>query len=345
MNIAVISLTENGRLLSAEISEKLSTDLTVKRYCFYKHKDDDAESFSNISELSSQIFENYDALVFVSACGIAIRAVAPKIRSKATDPAVIVIDESGRFVVPLLSGHLGNVNSTAELLAERISAVPVITTATDTGKRFSPDSFAQANNLLITDMNAAREVAAAILEDEEVGFFCDYAQKNLPAELAEGKVCRTGIVISNDLTYKPFEVTLTLVPKNIVIGASCHSGTEYEMFHDLVNDVFKAAGLMSERICALSTIDQKSEEPALTKFCVEHNIPMYTYSALELMRVEGRFSSSEFVRKITGTDNICERSAVQCSEGPLILPKTEYEGVTVAACETAFEFDFNRKAD
>ena len=69
MNIAVISLTENGRLLSAEISEKLSTELTVKRYCFYKHKDDDAESFSNISELTSQIFENYDALVFVSACG------------------------------------------------------------------------------------------------------------------------------------------------------------------------------------------------------------------------------------------------------------------------------------
>lgn len=342
MNIALISLTENGRLLSAEISEKLNTEFDIKRFCFYKHKDGASESFERISDLVNEIFGTFDALVFISACGIAVRAIAPHVHSKTTDPAVIVIDDCGRFAIPVLSGHLGKSNALAEHISSVISSVPVITTATDTGRRFSPDSFAIANNLVITDMNAAREIASAVLEDEEIGFFCDYPYKNIPPELAEGKICRTGIVVSTDTSYRPFDVTLTLVPKNIILGIGCRRDEPYEKICAHVKDVFRAANVSDERICALATIDIKSEEHGLKRYCIDNEIPMYTYSAVELMRLEGNFSSSEFVRKITGADNICERSAVKCSEGPLVIRKTPFEGITVAAAEREFDIDFNR---
>lgn len=342
MNIAVISLTENGRLQSARISEKLSKEYTTKRYCFYKHTDTASESFDSVTALTDSIFEKYDALVFVSACGIAVRAIAPHIKSKASDPAVIVTDECGNFVIPVLSGHLGKANALAEKIASQISSVPVITTATDTGRKFSPDSFALANDLIITDMNAAREIAAAVLEDEEIGFFCDYPFTNLPSGLAEGKLCRTGIVISTDTSYRPFDVTLTLIPKNLVIGIGCKRNEPYSKITEHISEVFRVKKVPEERICALSTIDIKAEEPALKKFCMDREIPMYTYTALELMMVEGKFSSSEFVRKITGADNICERSAVKCSGGSLVIPKTAFDGITLAAAEKYFDIDFNR---
>ncbi len=342
MNIAIISLTENGRILSGRISDKLTTDFTTRRYCFYKHSDSDSEEFDSVTALTDSIFSEYDALVFVSACGIAVRACAAHIRSKMSDPAVIVTDECGNFVIPVLSGHLGRANALAEHLAECISSVPVITTATDTGRKFSPDSFALANNLFITDMNTAREVASAVLEDEEIGFFCDYPYTNVPPEIAEGKICRTGIVVGTDLSYRPFDVTLTLVPKNIVLGMGCKKNESYENICAHISSVFRSAGIPEERICAMSTIDIKSEEPGLKKYCTDHEIPMYVYSAVELMMVEGNFSSSEFVRKITGADNICERSAVRCSEGNLVIRKTPSDGITVAAAEQYFDIDFSR---
>lgn len=342
MKIAVISLTENGRKLSSVISEKLSNEFSIKRFCFYKHVDSRSESFDSITELTAQIFESYDALVFVSACGIAVRACAPHIKSKASDPAVIVTDELGHFVIPVLSGHLGRANALAEKIAEKISSVPAVTTATDTGRKFSPDSFALANDLIITDMNAAKEIASAVLEDEEIGFFCDYPYQNLPQELCEGKICRTGIVISTDTSLKPFDVTLNLVPKNLVIGMGCKRNEPYSNICSFISEIFKATGISEKRICALATIDIKSEETGLKKICIDRNIPMYTYTAVELMMVEGNFSSSEFVRKITGADNICERSAVKCSEGPLVIPKTAFEGITLAAAERWFDIDFNR---
>lgn len=343
MNIAVISLTENGRLLSSELSDKLTKDFTIKRYCFYRHTDDSAQSFSSITELTAQIFECFDALVFVSACGIAVRASAPHIKSKMTDPAVIVIDDCGRFAVPVLSGHLGKANALAEHISAVISAVPVITTATDTGRKFSPDSFALANNLIITDMNAAKEIAAAVLEDEEIGFFCDYPYKNVPPELAEGKICRTGIVVSTDLSYRPFDITLTLVPKNVIAGINCSRGERYDNIKKHISEVFRVSKVMEERICSLATIDIRSEEEGLKRYCVEHEIPMFVYNAVELMMVEGEFSSSEFIRRMTGTDNICERSAVKCSEGPLVIKKIACDGITVAAAEKYFDIDFERK--
>ena len=337
---AIISLTEKGRIISEKIAV-FSENEDFRRYCFYKHTDEKAADFTKLPQLITDIFAEYDRIIFVCACGIAVRVISPHIVSKLTDPAVIVIDDSGRFVIPILSGHIGGANAYAEKISEKLGAQAVITTATDTGKKFSPDSFAAANKLIIADMRSAKEISAASADGEKIGFVCDYDCKNIPPQISVGTNCRTGIVVSDDVNIKPFEVTMNLVPKNIVIGIGCRSGIFAEMIEKTVKKIFSENGIDTERICAAASIDIKADEPGLTDFCRRRKIPLFTYSAKELMMEKGIFSSSEFVLKITGTDNVCERSAAK--HGKLIIRKSVYEGVTVAAAETEFTIDFERK--
>ena len=131
MTVSIISVTENGRLLSKKLSDCLSEKHNIMRYAFHKNCDENAVPFSDINSLTADIFSKSEALVFVCACGIAVRSIVPFVRSKATDPAVLVIDDNGKFVIPILSGHLGGANAFAKEVAEKIGAVPVITTATD----------------------------------------------------------------------------------------------------------------------------------------------------------------------------------------------------------------------
>lgn len=341
MKAAIISLTENGRRLSALIAEKADF-LSSERFCFKGHGDCSAQSFDSLAGLAADVFDRFDALVFVCACGIAVRAVAPHLRSKTTDPAVVVIDDCGRFAIPVLSGHIGGANALAERLAELIGAQAVITTATDTGGHFSPDSFAAANGLIITDMVAAKAVAAAVLDGEKTGLVSDYEYVNLPRDVSAGTDCRTGVYVGSG-DVKPFPVTLRLVPRNVVLGIGCRRGTDCGAIESAVVNALKAADIAAERVYAVATIDLKADEAGLLALCEKHGLELCTYTAEELRDVDGDFSTSDFVKSVTGVDNVCERSAVLCSGGKLVLRKTAADGVTVAAAEMPVILDFGRK--
>ena len=342
MNIAVFSVTEHGRFLSLRMAEGL-VGHSVKRFCFYQHTDDKAEAFDKISAQTAAVFAEFDALIFLCACGIAVRSIAPHVQSKVSDPAVLVIDDGGRFVIPILSGHLGGANALAEVAADILGAVPVITTATDVGKRFSPDSFAAANDLLITDLTAAKNIAAAVLAGEKIGLYSDYPYRNKPDELAEDLTCHAGICISDDASKHPFPVTLLLIPRNIVIGIGCKRGTSETAIARTVKEAFAHAHLSEERICAVASIDLKAEEYGLQSFCKKRELPFHTYSAETLAAAKGTFTASAFVRDTTGVDNVCERSAAVCSQGELILKKYAQDGVTVAAAASPVQLDFHRR--
>lgn len=189
MRFAIISVTENGRLLSKKLHNFLNKDHAAKRFCFEKNSDEFSEKFSDIYEVARKAFSENNALIFICSCRIAVRSAAPLINSKISDLAVIVIDDCGKFVIPILSGHIGGANRIAEIIAENVGAVPIITTATDVGGRFSPDSFAAANGLIITDINAAKSVAAAVLNNEKIGIKSDYPYKNIPCEIVENSLC------------------------------------------------------------------------------------------------------------------------------------------------------------
>lgn len=341
MTVSIISVTENGRRLSGEISVILSEKHTVSRYCFYKKSDDASTPFNDINVIVSDIFENSDAIVFISACGIAVRSVAPFVKSKQSDPAVIVIDDCGKYAIPILSGHIGGANHLAEYIADNIGAVPVITTATDVGGCFSPDSFARANGLIITDINVAKAIAAAVLDGEKIGLCSEYQCKNIPSELTQNGNCRMGIYIGSDISKKPFETTLSLFPRNICIGIGCKRGTSLDEIEQMVFNSLREENITPERICSVATIDIKADESGLRQFCHKYKLTFHTFSAEELMNASGDFHRSEFVLKTTGTDNVCERSATKCGE--IIMRRKAANGITVAAAEIPVKIDFEKR--
>lgn len=343
MNISVISLTEKGRQISLKIAECEKIH-NIVRYCFYKHSDENSETFSKLSKLAESIFDSSEAIIFICACGIAVRITAPHICSKFNDPAVIVIDDCGKYVIPILSGHVGGANALAKRLANVLDMQAIITTATDIGGYFSPDSFAAANKLIVVgDYTIAKYIASAVLEGEKIGLISEYKCFNIPKDVVCDENQRYTIYIGQDNTINLFANTLNLVPKNIAIGIGCKKGVCSEAIESAVRAAFKNKNIMFDRICCAATIDLKKGEKGLVEFCKKHDIKLNFYSAQELMKVEGNFSSSEFVMEITGADNVCERSAVKLSGGKMIIQKYAYNGVTVAAAEIPVIIDFERE--
>lgn len=342
MKIAVITVTENGGKIAEVIRENISSEFEVKIFCFNKYPVSGGECFDNLGDITEKIWGEFGGIVFICASGIAVRAIAPFVRSKLSDPAVIAIDDSGRFAVSLLSGHLGGGNRLAEIMGGLIGAVPVITTATDNSGRFSPDMFAKANGLAIADMEAAKLIAAASLRGEVIGLYSDIPCENIPRGLI-GKNDKYGICISHDVKKKPFDVTLNLIPKNLVIGAGCRKNADPGEFEKLILRTLADNGLSTLGIRVLATAQIKKDEPAMISFAEKYGAELRTFTAEELSAVEGDFSASEFVKKAVGVDNVCERSAAACG-GKIIVPKVKGNGVTCAVGVLPFSTDFERRA-
>ena len=342
MRIALISITARGGALSARLAAGLSDAHSTVRYSYERYADGDTVTFESLSGIAEELFRSYDGLIFVCACGIAVRTIAPYIRKKTEDPAVVVLDDCGRFAVSLLSGHLGGANELARRAAQICGAEPVITTATDSGGRFSPDLFAAANNLIITDMDAAKEIAAAVLAGEKIGLVSEYEFRNTPPDVEFGALHRTGIYIGTDSGRKPFEVTLQLIPADVTLGIGCKKGTPAEQIETAVMTVLEKNNIDLRRICGAASIDLKASEPGLHEFCRKYSLSLSFYTAQELNSIEGDFTSSDFVASVTGCGNVCERSAVY-SGGTLIIRKTALNGVTVAAAIKETVIDFERK--
>ncbi len=290
--------------------------------------------------LYEQAFAESEALIFVSSCGIAVRSIAPYIKSKTTDPAAVAVDETGRFAVSLLSGHIGGANALAERIAKAIGATPVITTATDANGRFSVDSWAKAQGFAISDVGAAKAVSAAILEND-VPFVSDFEIKGaLPNGLCEGKEGDVGVYATYaDESAAPFNTTLRLIPKCVVLGIGCRRGTPAESIKYAVEKTLAYNGIDIRAVKRVVSIDIKKDEAGLKEYCREKGLPLSFYSSEELNAVKGDFTPSGFVKKITGVDNVCERAAMMCAD-ELIIRKTAENGVTVAAALEKTEVRF-----
>lgn len=287
------------------------------------------------TEWTGRQFEWADAVIFVCACGIAVRSIAPFIKSKKKDPAVLVVDECGKFVISLLSGHLGGANELTEEMAAVLDAVPVITTATDLHHTFAVDMLAKQNDCAIFPMETAKEISAALLAGETVGFYSDFPWEG---RLPEGLQCckegepapKLGIAVSMRRDCAPFARTLHLVPRLAALGMGCRREKDAETILQRARETLQESGLFRDAVFVLASIDLKKEEQGLLALAEEWKIPFVTFTAQQLSEIEGTFSASSFVGTVTGVDNVCERSAVCASEGTLIQKKTGKDGVTAA---------------
>ena len=283
-------------------------------------------------------FSTMDALIFVGACGIAVREIAPYVQSKKTDPAVLCIDEAGRFVIPLLSGHIGGANALAEKLAEKLDATAVVTTATDVRGKFAVDAWAARHGCAISDMGLAKAVSAAILEGDIP--LC--SQSPLPSPLPEGTFAGETGPLGIFIGWRartPFARTLRLIPRVLRVGVGCRRGISADAVENAVQAVFAESVLDTAAIRGVYSIDLKQDEAGLLAACERNGWPVHFYTAQQLRDVAGDFTPSDFVRSVTGVDNVCERAALLGAE-KLIVQKTARDGVTVAVAAEHWEVRF-----
>lgn len=301
--------------------------------------ENDAEALElPLAKFCGPIFQWADAMIFVGASGIAVRAIAPHVRSKQTDPAVLSVDELAKFVIPLLSGHIGGANALAVKLANALGATAAVSTATDINGKFSVDAWAASQGMFIDDIKAAKAVSAAILENN-VPICSDFPiVSDLPSGVIPGDQGDVGICVSWR-RKNPFLTTLLLVPKVVRLGIGCKKNIEAHAIAGLVDKILDKFGIHPEAVKCVATIDLKKNEAGLLDFCRERNLPLACYSAEELRAVPGEFTPSDFVQSITGVENVCER-AVAMNGGQLIVKKTASSGVTVAAAVEYWEVQF-----
>lgn len=339
MKLALFAFTRRGCALAKKVSMLLPEAEEVRLYTMEKFSLPEFLPIrSPLWEFVGPVFSWADALIFVGACGVAVRAIAPWVKDKKEDPAVLVLDEGGQFVISLLSGHIGNANRLTRELAEKLGAAPVVTTATDVNGRFSVDEWASRQGLVIDDMRLAKAVSAAILE-KEIPLTADFPiAASLPSGVIPGDAGSLGIYIG----YRertPFLRTLKLIPKVLYLGIGCRRGTSQACIENAVLTVLAKHDIRREGIIAVSSIDLKASEPGLLSFCRSWGLPVFFYSAQQLQAVPGEFTPSSFVKAATGVDNVCERAAM-VEANKIIVPKTALDGVTVAVAEKNWEVAF-----
>ena len=290
----------------------------------------------------------HHALVFVGACGIAVRTIAPWITDKLHDSPVLVMDEQGRYVIPLLSGHVGGANELAIRLAEELGAIPVITTATDLHGSFAVDLFAKRNDLWIRNREGIARVSAKVLAGEEITMSVQTghlaAEEVIPAGIRQcvyPPVEKVDVLIA-DNTEEIFQkeaAELLLQPKKYILGVGCKKGTDSVKLEAFLRKILEEQGIAIEQVTALASIDVKKEEESLLEFSETYRIPFRTYAAQELQAVPGEFHGSAFVKAQVGVDNVCERAAMKAAgaDGRIYLGKQAQDGMTVAIAEKVWK--------
>ena len=360
MKIAVICFTINGYITAKRVRDALfcfGDDAELFTKSRYLNEEDAKRVDISLREWTFGMFGEKDAVIFIGAAGICVRAVSPFVQDKRHDPAVIVIDEKGRFCIPLLSGHIGGANELALKLAEAVGAEPVITTATDINGLFAVDVFADKNALEISDMAMAKEVSAGLLAGGKVGFTSELpVKRSLPGGLIsiplktedpqnadQEQSCdipELGIYVGIYTDRSPYRKTLFLIPQILFAGIGCKKGKTYNEINALFYTVTEKEHINPLSLGGAASIDLKADEQGIRDFCRKRNIPFNTYSAEELLSAEGEFTASEFVKSVTSVDNVCERSAVLMSGGKLICRKCAGEGVTLALAVKHKEISF-----
>lgn len=383
MTISVISFTGRGRQLSRVLGERINGQSSrqanqqlLGRALLYTGERgalpeesvlQEAERFQPIIRVEDLAawtgaqFAAHRALLFIGACGIAVRSIAPFIQNKLTDSPVLVMDEGGAYVIPILSGHAGGADRLANMIAECMGAVPVLTAATDINRRFAVDVFAQRQGLFIcnragigsvsgrilrggTVTVAAEGMTAAQCRDWLVRKLGDCPTELVPVDARQTEVSQAEIpqtevppaeVPPADIWIgeSPREgVVLWLRPKVYVLGMGCKKGKACKELQTFAKEQLERAGIAQEEIYALASIDRKRGEAGLWDLADSLRVPFLLFSAGELRAVQGEFTGSFFVEAQVGVDNVCERAALAGSSagGSLVLGKTSRGGMTLA---------------
>ena len=328
-SVAVLAYSEKGRTKAREICQGLGSQ---------------ARLLPAGTKLSS-CWNSYAGIVCVGATGLVMRLAAPLLRDKATDPALVSIDDTGRFAVSLASGHLGGANRLARRVARITGGQAVVSTATDSNHLLAFDEAAAREGVRILNTKAILACNKALLEGRAIDF-CgpEDIWKKYWADLDFVHLCRHGEEPSADICVYwdavppkgPGARTLCITSKSHVLGAGCHSGLDPERFCRQALDFLAAHKLDASRIAAVASIESKAQEPAMQALVQTLGCPFMSFGSDELARVPGTVTTSTTVHRYMGTSSVSEAAALAAarslgSRGTLDVPRETREGVMTFA--------------
>jgi len=350
VTLAVITVTKQGIALGERI---LAAEPEAVLYVPAKYGLEASERVrvfpGQLAPLLAEIYSAYDGFVFLMATGIVVRMIAEHIRDKRYDPAVVVMDITGRFAISLVSGHLGGANALTRRLAEITGATPVITTGTDVNETIAPDIIAMEIGGEIDDFEVMKKVSVALVDGEATGVV-DLTGVDPPSlrgplkgnvktfptlEALRESTVVAGIVITNRrLDLSGFRRPVVLLrPKNLVVGVGCNRGTTADEIVKAIERVLREHELSLKSVQTLATVDAKRDEPGLIEAAERLGLRLAFCDKRTLNAVPNVPNASEAPMKFVGVQGVAEPSALAVSGGRLVVEKVKAGNVTVAVAE------------
>ncbi len=344
--IALWAVTPKGAALAQKIAESMP-DVQLHLSYNLNINDIQASYFERLSDALSRKFHTYTGHIFIMSTGIVMRLISSHLKSKITDPAVVVLDELGHHVISLVSGHIGGANELAIKIAGLTGGEPVITTATDVNDVPAIDVLAKQLNLFIENQEVIKKINMAFLKGKKI-YLHD------PYELMHGRINPSYIykdvqkekitqnrdlpcVYIDDILADLSKQTLILRPGSLVAGIGCNRNTSMNEIKNFLEEILEESNLAIASVIRIATINMKADEPGLLALGEELKLPISFYDKKDLCRAEGIVSPSDMVKKYTGVSSVCEAAAILASKnGKLILPKQSTRNVTVAIARMPF---------
>ncbi|AGA68539.1 cobalamin biosynthesis protein CbiG [Desulfitobacterium dichloroeliminans LMG P-21439] len=365
MKVALVALTGQGLSTARNIVERWSDEEPLKPELWLNQRlkgqyTDGAQTvhphyFELLKEVVPRIWQSGSLLIFIMATGIVVRQIAPYLQGKDRDPAVLVLDEKGEFVISLLSGHLGGANAWTRTVAQWLDAQPVVTTATDGQGLIAPDEYARQFGWAIEPLAGLKYINRILLEESCLRVWTDCLQEEHPLRQDaaycfvkdEEKAHAHLWITPRDSQWEKDPIDLctdkshpvSLIPRIYSIGVGCRKGASLDQISKAVAQSLRQLGISSQSILGLYSIDLKAEEAGLIETAHHLGVPFRTFSAQQIQELNEKFrlSSSDYVKEMIGVDGVCEAaSLLGTKEGELILPKLKLNGVTVAISKERF---------
>lgn len=343
--IKVVAVTPGGAALARRLCRELPGAQCWLPLNLAGDEGPQERTFRRLSQVFQGAFRARENLVCIMAAGIVVRSIAPYLRGKDLDPAVVVLDEGGQFAVSLLSGHLGGANQLARQVAQLLGGTPVITTASDIRGLPALDVLAASLGLTIENLAGVRGVQMALLSGRPVRVvdpdgYLSAALAPYPGLFTREPDLAAAMVAGRPTVYVGFregpwpEWWLVLRPRNLVAGVGCHKGTLAREIVDFIKGVFKEERLSLLSLQALATIAAKSEEPGLKEAAGSLGVEFIWFTAEELEGVKVPHPSAQVARHL-GVKSVSEAAALKAGGVELIVPKRKGANVTVAVARVA----------
>lgn len=350
MKVSIFTLTSNGIKLGSRLLELYSD---ANFYTLDKFNSNLASPYQDgFKETVSQEFNSSEVLIFICATGIVLRTIAPLLKSKTTDPAVIVMDDRAYNVISLLSGHIGGANEETLKIAKHLKSNPVITTASDVNNKASVDMIAKDNNLKLIDYKSATDITARIVNSDNVLILDDYHEKlgvlkssyELDVKLLNDDLnlenYSSFVAITNKekvdlISEKP---SVYLRPKNITIGIGCRRGVSSEQIISMIKDALFDLNRSIHSVKHIATVDIKSDELGLIEACNKLELPLLIVSRKDILKIEDRYIGSDFVKNTIGVRAVSEPCCeLTSARGKFLLNKLKVNGATISIWEESFD--------